>query len=211
MFTLNGTEHDVILPEHIVENIISHYNPSTNGTANLLAKMSNTAQLNKKKFLEIIKVIDINLTKYAKQGLIELKWDWDEFAEVCDINLLNLIKKDTHTCADFDHIDFDNLCLYYLEKGYEVCTNCAPERYRNGNNTKHRLYPLKFIKSDRFNTEFIENTKWIINIDSDSEIIHSNQINIKDYTAVWIKWGTSQINNYKFNQFNDKRIKKMDD
>lgn len=218
MFNLKSTKDDIVLPDNIVKNIINYYNPSINGKAKLLAKISKEAQLNKKKYKEVIKIIDSKLTINAKKGLTELKWNWIEFSENCNIKVNNLIKKNKNSIADFDNIDFENICLYYLEKGFSICTNCAPRPSFNAlGNLDKNLYKLNFKtfydEDTVFESTFNNNSnEWIIEIGEhikNTESMDNIQDKIPDdYIAIWIKWDIPIVD-YKYTQLKQNIISSL--
>lgn len=203
---------NIQLNSNIWNNISKYYNPVKNGTAILLNKISKEAQLKKPKYIEIINIIDNQICEIAKKGYTQLKWNWDEFRKECNISMKTLIKPHENSCAEFDHIDFENICIHYLNKGYTVCTNCAKSApYINDNKLYKVVFHTHFDKKiySKYGGETKQRNKfligpkfykeWHISIGSQCDTqLYQHSPNYRshipdEYIAIWIKWDKEEF------------------
>ena len=200
------------LTSNIWNNISEYYNPVKNGTALLLNKIAKEAQLKKTKYIEVINILDNYISEYAKNGYTQLKWNWDDFRKECNISMKTLIKPHENSCAEFDHIDFENICNHYLNKGYTVCTNCAKSApYINDNKLYKVIFHTHFDKEiySKYGGETKQRNKfligpkfykeWHISIGSECDTqLYQNSQNYRshipdEYIAFWIKWDKEEF------------------
>lgn len=204
---------DINLPTNIWNNISTYYNPLKYGTATLLNKISKESQLKKPKYIEVINIIDKCIINNAKNGYTQLKWNWDTFRKKCNISMKTLIKPHENACAEFDHIDFENISKHYLVKGFQVCTNCAKSApYINDNKLYKVVFHTHFEKKIFFKyggenkqrNKFLIGPKfeneWHISIGSECDTqLYQNSGNYRshmpeEYIAIWIKWDKEEFN-----------------